>query len=148
MNYAIPASLIDVVIKPGDGNYQRVKSTYFRGGAPAIVFQVKNTGQVVEALAFTRLHPHLPLGIRSGGHGISGRSTNNGGIIIDVSQMNRIEILDEATRRVRIEPGARWMDVASSLAPFGWALSSGDNGGRYWLVCACPRTDDRSFARR
>jgi len=126
---AIPASLIDSVIEPGDGNYQRVKSTFFRGGAPGIVFQVNNTEQVVEALAFVRSHPHLPLGIRSGGHGISGRSTNDGGIVIDLSRMNKIEILDESTRRVRIEPGARWMDVASTLAPYGWALSSGDNGG-------------------
>jgi hypothetical protein len=30
---------------------------------------------------------------------------------------------------VRIEPGARWMDVAAFLAPYGWALSSGDYGG-------------------
>ena len=51
---AVPASLIDSVIEPGDGHYKRVKSTFFRGGAPGIVFQVKNTEQVVEALAFTR----------------------------------------------------------------------------------------------
>src|SRR5690606_8390066 len=65
----------------------------------------------------------------SGGHGISGRSTNTGGIVIDLSRMNRIEILDEATRRVRIEPGARWKDVADTLQPYGWALTSGDYGG-------------------
>jgi FAD binding domain-containing protein/berberine-like enzyme len=126
---AVPASLKETVIKPGDANYNRVKSTFFRGGAPGIVFQVKNTEQVVEALAFARLHPPLPLGIRSGGHGISGRSTNNGGIVIDVSRMNKIEIVDESTRRVRIEPGARWMEVAAALAPYSWALTSGDNGG-------------------
>ena len=89
---------------------------------------MKNTEQVVVALVFARLHPHLPLGIRSGGHGISGRSTNNGGIVIDLSKMNKIEILDEPTRRVRIEPGARWAEVAAALAPYGWALTSGDHG--------------------
>lgn len=126
---AIPALLMDAVIKPGDANYLRVKSTFFHGGAPGIVFQVKKTQQVVEALAFARLHPHLPLSIRSGGHGVRGRSTNYGGIVIDLSRMNKIEILDEATRRVRIEPGARWREVASALAPYGWALTSGDDGG-------------------
>ena len=30
---------------------------------------------------------------------------------------------------MRIGPGARWMDVAAALAPYGWALSSGDYGG-------------------
>lgn len=130
INYdSVPASLADAVIEPGDINYARVKSTYIRGGAPGIVFQVKDTDQIVEALAFAHAHPDLPLAIRSGGHGISGRSTNRGGIVIDLSRLNRIEILDQATRRVRIEPGARWMDVAAALAPYGWALSSGDYGG-------------------
>jgi Luciferase-like monooxygenase/FAD binding domain/Berberine and berberine like len=125
----VPASLADAVIEPGDASYTRVKSTYFRGGSPGIVFQVKNTDQVVEALAFARAYPDLPHAVRSGGHGISGRSTNDGGIVIDLSKMNTIEVLDESTRRVRIEPGARWMNVAAALAPYGWALSSGDYGG-------------------
>src|ERR1700686_3071756 len=84
-----------------------IKSTYMRGGSPGIVFQVKNTDQVVEALAFARSHADLPLAVRSGGHGVSGRSTNDGGIVIDLSRMNTIEVLDESTRRVRNEPGAR-----------------------------------------
>ncbi|MDQ3855146.1 MAG: LLM class flavin-dependent oxidoreductase [Chloroflexota bacterium] len=125
----VPASLADAVIEPGDADYPRVKSTYIRGGSPGLVLQVKNTDEVVEALAFARFHPDLPLAIRSGGHGISGRSTNDGGIVIDLSKLNTIEVLDRSTRRVRIGPGVRWMDVAAALAPYGWALSSGDYGG-------------------
>ena len=126
---SVPASLADAAIEPGDTGYSRVKSTYMRGGSPGLVLQVKNTNEVVEALAFARAHPDLPLGIRSGGHGISGRSTNDGGIVIDLSGLDTIEVLDRSTRRVRIGPGARWMDVAAALAPYGWALSSGDYGG-------------------
>ena len=126
---AVPAALADAVIEPGDAAYARVKNTYLRGGSPGIVFQVKDIDQVVEALAFARAHPDLPLGIRSAGHGISGRSTNDGGIVIDLKKLNKIEILDPAARRVRIEPGARWMEVAAVLGARGWALSSGDYGG-------------------
>jgi FAD/FMN-containing dehydrogenase len=43
--------------------------------------------------------------------------------------MNRIEVLDEAARLVRVEPGARWGEVAQALRPYGWAISSGDYGG-------------------
>ncbi|HEU5102933.1 MAG TPA: LLM class flavin-dependent oxidoreductase [Roseiflexaceae bacterium] len=125
----VPASLADVVVEPGDAGYARVKSTYLRGGSPGLIFLVQNTDQVVEALAFARAHPDLPLAIRSGGHGISGRSTNDGGIVINLSRLNTIEVLDPATRRVRIGAGARWMEVAAALAPYGWALSSGDYGG-------------------
>ena len=131
----VPASIAEVV-EPGDLDYYKVRSGYLRGGSPGIVLRAADTQQVVDALAFARRHPGLPLSIRSAGHGISGRSTNDGGIVIDVSLMNRIEVLDERTRRVRIGPGARWMDVAAALAPHGWALSSGDYGGGGGLATA------------
>jgi alkanesulfonate monooxygenase SsuD/methylene tetrahydromethanopterin reductase-like flavin-dependent oxidoreductase (luciferase family)/FAD/FMN-containing dehydrogenase len=124
----VPASLAETTIEPGDAGYSRVRSTYLRGGAPGLVIQVKSADQVPAALAFARSQP-VPLAIRSGGHGISGRSTNDGGIVIDLSKLTAIEILDQETRRVRIEPGARWSDVAAALTPHGWALTSGDYGG-------------------
>ncbi len=126
---AIPASLADAAIEPGDFGFAQVKSTYMRGGSPGLVLQPQDTAAVVDALAFARAHADLPLAIRSGGHGISGRSTNNGGIVIDLGKLNTIEVLDQATRRVRIGPGARWMEVAAALDRYGWALSSGDYGG-------------------
>ena len=67
--------------------------------------------------------------MRSGGHGISGRSTNDGGIVIDLARLDGMEVLDSSRRLVRIGAGARWKDVAAFLAPHGWALSSGDYGG-------------------
>ncbi|MFE9691844.1 LLM class flavin-dependent oxidoreductase [Micromonospora sp. NPDC005806] len=125
----VPASLAGTAVEPGDIGYARVKSTYLRGGAPGLVLQPRTPAEVADALAFARAHRHLPLGVRSGGHGISGRSTNDGGLVISLARMNEIDVLDEATRRVRIGPGARWMDVAAALAPYGWALTSGDYGG-------------------
>ena len=125
----LPVSLTEAAVEPGDFGYSRVRSTYLRGGAPGLVLQVTSVPQVVDALAFARDADGVALSIRSGGHGVSGRSTNDGGIVIDVSALNTIEILDKATRRVRLGPGARWMDVAAALAPHGWALSSGDYGG-------------------
>ena len=116
-------------IEPGDIDFPRVKSTYMRGGSPGIVLQPANVDQVIASLAFARRHPDLTMSVRSGGHGISGRSTNDGGIVIDLGEMNKIEVLDEANRLIRVEPGARWMDVAVAIGQYGWALSSGDYGG-------------------
>jgi alkanesulfonate monooxygenase SsuD/methylene tetrahydromethanopterin reductase-like flavin-dependent oxidoreductase (luciferase family) len=124
----LPASLAEGAIEPGDAKYARVRNTYLRGGSPGLVLQVRSPGEVADALAFARKQK-VPLGIRSGGHGISGRSTNDGGIVIDLSRMNAIEILDPATRRFRADAGARWVDVAAVLEPHGWALTSGDYGG-------------------
>ncbi len=117
------------VIEPGDFNYSTVKSTYMRGGSPGLVLQPGTIEEVVDSVAFARRHRHLELGIRSGGHGISGRSTNDGGLVIDLQRLNDIEIIDHDKRTVRIGPGARWLDVAVRLREEGWALSSGDYGG-------------------
>lgn len=125
---AVPAALADAAVEPGDAGYAAVRSTYLRGGRPGLVLRPADTAQVAEALRWSRTQD-VPLAIRSGGHGISGRSTNDGGIVLDLSRMAAIEVLDHAARRVRIEPGARWGEVAAALQPLGWALTSGDYGG-------------------
>jgi alkanesulfonate monooxygenase SsuD/methylene tetrahydromethanopterin reductase-like flavin-dependent oxidoreductase (luciferase family)/FAD/FMN-containing dehydrogenase len=125
----VPASLSGKTIEPGDFAYSTVRSTYMRGGAPGIVLRPDDVAGVQDAVAFARVHPHLPLGIRSGGHGVSGRSTNDGGIVIDLAELREIEVLDERRRLVRVGPGARWQDVARELEPHGWAITSGDYGG-------------------
>ncbi|MDY0907949.1 LLM class flavin-dependent oxidoreductase [Microbacterium sp. CFBP9034] len=123
----VPDGLL--AVEPGDFGYGDVRHTYMRGGAPGIVLQPESAAQVADAIGFARRHPELPLAVRSGGHGISGRSTNDGGIVIDLRRLNSIEVIDEARRLVRIGPGARWMEVAAALVEHGWALSSGDYGG-------------------
>src|SRR5690606_19274175 len=126
---ALPATLAETAVEPGDVRYAAVRSTYMRGGAPGLVLRPRTTAEVADAVAYAGRHRHLPLGIRSGGHGISGRSTNDGGLVIDLGRLNEITVLDEAGRLVRLGPGARWRDVAAALQPHGWALSSGDYGG-------------------
>lgn len=124
----IPAALVDAAVEPGDLRYAGVRSNYLRGGAPGLVLRPRTTAEVVDALGYARRHD-VALGVRSGGHGVSGRSTNDGGIVIDLAALNGIEVLDPATRRVRIGPGARWGEVAQALHPHGWAITSGDYGG-------------------
>lgn len=125
----VPPSLAEQAVEPGDPDYARVRSTYLRGGAPGLVLRAGGTAEVIDALAFARAHPELPFSVRSGGHGISGRSTNDGGLVLSVAAMNTVEVLDERRRLIRVGPGARWTDVADALRPYGWALSSGDYGG-------------------
>jgi alkanesulfonate monooxygenase SsuD/methylene tetrahydromethanopterin reductase-like flavin-dependent oxidoreductase (luciferase family) len=125
----VPESLAESAVEPGDPAFGKVRSTYLRGGNPGLVLRPRSASEVTDAVGFAREHKHLTLGIRSGGHGISGRSTNDGGLVIDVGGLDDIIVLDEAARLVRIGPGARWRDVATVLQPHGWALSSGDYGG-------------------
>lgn len=123
----LPATLRERAVEPGDYEFARVKANYMRGGNPGIVLIPRTAAEVSEAILFAREHPSHPLGVRSGGHGISGRSTNDGGIVIDLREFASIDVVGK--RRVKIGAGARWVDVARALEPRGWALSSGDYGG-------------------
>ncbi|GAA1976003.1 hypothetical protein GCM10009718_10230 [Isoptericola halotolerans] len=125
---AVPAALASTAVEPGDRAYDTVRHNYLRSGAPGLVLRPRDATEVAEAVAYARAQD-VPLGIRSGGHGISGRSTNDGGIVVDLGSLNAIEVVDDATRRVRIGAGATWSQVAEALAPRGWAISSGDYGG-------------------
>jgi len=115
-------------VEPGDRAYAPLRSTYMRRGAPGLVLLPRTTQQVVDALGYAR-EQRGPLGVRSGGHGISGRSTNDGGVVLDVGALDEVTVVDEPTRRVRLGAGATWGKVAATLAPHGWAISSGDYGG-------------------
>lgn len=124
---ALPARLAGKVVEPGDHEYSRVRSTYVHRGAPGLVIRAEDADDVVAAVNFAR-EQSVPLSVRSGGHGMSGRSTNDGGIVIDVGKLNSIELIDPATNRVRIGPGARWGEVAEKLSEYGLGMSSGDYG--------------------
>jgi hypothetical protein len=120
---AIPAGI--ATIAPGQAGYDRVRSVYMREGTPALVMMPSSTGQVGETLQYAQ-QQDVPLSIRSGGHGTAGLSTNDGGIILDVSRINDISVLDHTTRRIRVGTGATWGMVAEAIGPNGWAMTSGD----------------------
>jgi len=123
---AVPADV--PAVEPGDRAYASLRSTYLRRGAPGVVLLPRTTAQVVDALGYA-VAQRGPLAVRSGGHGISGRSTNDGGVLLDVGALDEVTVVDETTRRVRLGAGATWGKVAATLAPRGWAISSGDYGG-------------------
>ena len=117
------ATPVDAV-EPGDRAYAKVRSTYMRKGSPGLVLQPATADEVVDALTYAR-EQEVGLAVRSGGHGISGRSTNDGGIVIDLGKLDAVEV--DGTR-VRLGPGARWGNVAQALGAHGLAMSSGDYG--------------------
>lgn len=69
------------------------------------------------------------MAVRSGGHSVTGASTNQGGVVINYARLDDVDVLDAAAGRIRVGPGARWSRVAEVLRPHGLAISSGDYGG-------------------
>jgi alkanesulfonate monooxygenase SsuD/methylene tetrahydromethanopterin reductase-like flavin-dependent oxidoreductase (luciferase family)/FAD/FMN-containing dehydrogenase len=124
---AIPASLAERVVEPGDHDFPKFRSTYLYRGNPGLVLRPRTAEEVSAATAYAA-RQDVALAVRSGGHGISGRATNDGGIVLDLGQMNEIRLLDARTGLFRVGAGARWGDVATALAPHGLGMGSGDYG--------------------
>ncbi|MFG1996358.1 FAD-binding oxidoreductase [Actinoplanes sp. NPDC048988] len=123
----LPKELDGKVVLPSDPRYRLLRSTYTKVSRPAMVVLPQSTADVVVALRYAR-DSGLPIAVRSGGHGMSGRSSNDGGVVIDLSGLNQVRVLDRRARLVRVGAGARWAEVAQALSPAGLAISSGDHG--------------------
>lgn len=133
------------VVIPGSQTYDALRNVFNnRAGSPAVIVRAQNHDDIVTALHLAR-EQHLLVSVRSGGHGWSGMATNNSGLVLDLTNFNRIELLDPEHALVRIGAGARWGDAARALAAHGLSLSSGDTnqvgvggltlgGGIGWMV--------------
>lgn len=144
---ALPAfreSISGQVVLPGDNAYDQKCNIFVHAGEPAVIVVCADAADVGKSIAFARAQD-LVLSVRSGGHSNAGYSTNIGGMVIDLSPLNSVEVIDEENRIVRIGTGARWGDVAATLGPRGLAVSSGDTstvgvgglmlgGGIGWMV--------------
>ncbi|MEU1084771.1 FAD-binding protein [Streptomyces sp. NPDC005908] len=148
-----PAALSGKLITPDDSRYRTYRSTYTTVGSPAVVAVPESAGDVAAALALAR-DRGLAVAVRSGGHGLSGRGTNDGGLVIDLRRLDEVTVLDRSRGLVRVGAGARWARVAQALGPHGLAISSGDHGnvgvgglatggGVGWLVRRFGLTVDR-----
>jgi FAD/FMN-containing dehydrogenase len=132
------------IILPNDSAYETAKNVFSGDGSPAIIVRPSTTEDVAAAIDFAK-NNLLVLSVRGGGHHGAAFGTNNGGMVIDLSPLDSVEVTDEINHTVRIGGGAKWGDVASILHQYGLALSSGDTksvgvggltlgGGIGWMV--------------
>jgi FAD/FMN-containing dehydrogenase len=113
------------IIEPDGAGYESARRTVLASGTPAYVFRPETAADVRAAVRFAA-GSGLPLSVRGGGHAFAGFGTNDGGVVIDLGRMTDVEVVDVERHIVRIGGGAMWGQVASALAPFGLAISSGD----------------------
>ncbi|BCJ28114.1 FAD-binding oxidoreductase [Actinocatenispora sera] len=137
-------SLDGEIVGPGDPAYEEVRRTFVHRGRPALIVRCRSAADVAAALDHARTHG-LAVAVRGGGHHAAGFGTNDGGLVVDLSGLDAVELLDRDRRLVRIGGGATWGPVSKALAGYGLALSSGDTadvgvgglllgGGIGWLV--------------
>jgi len=113
------------IIEPGAAEYEPASRSVLASGSPAHVLRPKSVGDVQAGVRFAA-SAGLSLSVRGGGHGFAGFGTNDGGVVIDLSQLANVKIIDKERHLVRIGGGATWGQVAAALSPHGLAISSGD----------------------
>jgi FAD/FMN-containing dehydrogenase len=141
---ALRESISGKVVTATDSAYETLRKGIYKTGSPAAIVQCATDQDVGAAIRFARDNK-LTLSVRSGGHSPAGQSTNDGGLVMDLSPLHTVEIVNAQQRIVRIGAGATWGQVAQALAPHGLLISSGDTksvgvggltlgGGIGWLV--------------
>ena len=83
---------------------------------PAAVARPRSVADVQEILRWANGNG-CPVAVRGAGHSQGGQSLTDGGIVLDMQQLNRIE--QTAHGDLDAEAGARWRDVVNVAAPTG-----------------------------
>ncbi len=115
----------------------------FDAPRPALIARCLSAQDVSESIIFAREYG-LEIAVRSGGHSLSGQSTVDGGLLIDLSQMRQIAI-SPAQRIARVQPGASSGEVVLAAQRYGLATVTGTcatvgmggstlGGGIGWLM--------------
>jgi len=90
---------------------------------PALIVQPTGAADVVDAVNFAR-EQGLVLSIKAGGHNVAGNAVNDGGIVLDLSQMRGVHV-DPDAQTVRVQGGATWGDLDRETQLFGLAVPGG-----------------------
>lgn len=113
------------IILPYDDDYHEARRVWngMINKYPAVITQPTGTADVVRAVSFAREHD-LPVAIRGGGHNVAGSAVCDGGLVIDLSELNGVHVDPEA-RTVRAGGGATLGDVDRETQVFGLATPLG-----------------------
>jgi hypothetical protein len=113
------------VITPGAAEYESTRQVFNRAfdRRPAVIVRCAGSSDVAHALDFAEAK-NLPLAVRGGGHSRLGYAMCDGGVVIDLSGMKRVEV-DAGKRVARAEAGAMVRDLDEATQRFGLATTSG-----------------------
>jgi hypothetical protein len=89
---------------------------------PKIIALCKDTQGVVEAMQYAR-NNQLPVTVKSGGHCMEGFSCLDGGMVINLSLLNKLTWLDAQT--ISLQPACRLKEIYDQLLPKGKYLPGG-----------------------
>jgi FAD/FMN-containing dehydrogenase len=122
---ALRADLTGSVLEPADPLFDRARRV-FNGAVdrrPAVIVRCADARDVGLAIGFARRHG-LEIAVRGGGHSLSGSSTVDGGLVIDLKDLNQVRV-DPVARRAFVGGGATLADRDVATQAHGLATPAG-----------------------
>ena len=133
------------VISPTEPDYNKARTIWnaMINKKPGVIVRCSGVADVITSVNIAR-DSNLLLAVHGAGHNIAGNSVCDGGIMIDLSQMNSVRI-DPKSKKAYVEPGAILGDFDHEAQAFGLATPLGINsttgvsgltlgGGFGWLT--------------
>jgi FAD/FMN-containing dehydrogenase len=107
------------LIRPGDSDYDEARSIFnaMHDRRPALIARCTNAADVSAAIDFARAND-LVLAVRGGGHSVAGLSMCDGGLVVDLAGLKRIEV-DPAARTARAGGGVLWGEFDTATQEHG-----------------------------
>ncbi|MGH3036756.1 MAG: FAD-binding oxidoreductase [Gaiellaceae bacterium] len=113
------------VLGPADAGYDAARRCFnaLVDRRPAVILRCAGTADIAVAFDFARAH-ELQVAVRGGGHNPAGHCVVDGGLVIDLSSLRRVEVDGEA-RIARAGGGATWLDFDSATQAAGLVTPGG-----------------------
>ena len=113
------------VIAPGDPGYDAARMVWNASvdRHPALVARCAGVSDVIEAVRFARA-AELPIAVRGGGHNVAGFGSCDGGLLVDLSPMQAVQVDPEA-RIATAEGGTLGAAFDRETQAFGLATTLG-----------------------
>jgi FAD/FMN-containing dehydrogenase len=145
------------LLTPSDAGYDEARTIWnaMIDRRPALIAVCESADDIAAALGFAAQHGLL-VSVRGAGHNIAGNAVCDGGLMISLDRMRKVDVDPEA-RVARVQPGATLADVDAATQEHGLATPVGVNsttgiagltlgGGFGWLSRAYGMTIDNLIA--
>jgi FAD/FMN-containing dehydrogenase len=121
----LAASMRGRVLVAGQGEYEQARRVWnaMFDKHPALIARCASPSDVMRAVSFAQSH-RLLTAVRAGGHSVSGKSTCNGGMMIDVSPMQGVRV-DPVSQVAYVEGGALLGHLDRETSAFSLVTTAG-----------------------
>jgi FAD/FMN-containing dehydrogenase len=122
---ALRRSVAGAVIAPTDAGYDQARRSFnaLVDRRPAAIVRCFGPSDVATAFDYARVQG-LEVAVRGGGHNPAGHCVLDGGLVIDLSLMRRVDVNGDA-RIAHSQGGATWLDFDSATQAFGLVTPGG-----------------------